>query len=274
MWKALGLACGGAIAAAFLGFILALCEVPRAFRPGDWRPYAQSESPLRSARGDIDPDADDLRPVDAWSPGFSLLLLALHLAATGTLAARAALDLRAFRALQRGRGARDDTPYRQAPTDPAMADRGRSLARRALTLAAATVLPCFTSMGEVVALRAAGVTVDATPTEIGWFQDLRRDRSAAPEQHAVRARAMVDGAPVTLESRCGFALTMRLDSGTVGPRGVPFVVWPAFPSVHQIGRAPVVGRIAGWAHFAFLAALGFAFTSARARRDEPSPPAA
>ena len=273
MWKALRFVCGAALFVSAFGLLFAWREHPRDFRPHEWRPYVDrvADNPiLASLLDERSADLDRFRPFGAWSPEFSLLLLALHLTVTASLAGRTALRLRALRALQTGAAARDDAPYRRvaegAPADPDFADRVRALRVALWTFGTAAVLPCFTSMGKVIVLRAAGEVVRAVPTEIGWYQDVRRDGRGSLEQHAVRARAVVGGRSVALEARCGFGLTQRLDAGEVGPRGVPFVVWPAFPRVHQIGEAPVVGHFAGWAHLAFVAALAFYSADARVKR--------
>jgi hypothetical protein len=276
MWKALRLVCGTALGVAMFGLLFAVREHPRDFRPNDWRPYVDrvAESPYGRLLADEETlRGADLRPLGAWSPDASIALLALHPAVTLSLAVRAALRLRALRALHAGGSARYDAPYRDAaqgaPADTGLAAATRTARVGMLTFAAAAALPCVTSMGEVITLRAAGVLVAATPTEVGWYQTVRRDGQGSRgsfEHHGVRARAVVGGRAVALEARCGFSLTQHLDAGVVGPPGVPFLVWPTFPSVHQIGEAPVVGRIAGWAHVAFLAALAYYAANAQVER--------
>jgi hypothetical protein len=258
MWRVSRYLVGGILLVASGGALTALREHPRDFEPHAWRPYVDRRG--EGSWQDGSPvEAEQLRPFGAWSPESSLGLLLLHVGVTATLTLWALRRWRALRALQRRDGDVPEAPYRreaeQAPKDPRLtAAMGRARIE-ALSCAAAMLLPCVTSMREVIVLRLAGTVLRATPTAIGWYQAVRRNGDGGPEHHGVRARAWVAGRAVTLEAFCSFALARRLDAGTVGPEGVPFVVWGAFPRVHQIGTVPVVGQVAGWVHLAFLAAL-------------------
>lgn len=272
MTKALRVVCVVAAVASLLGLGMAVSESPRDFRPGEWRRYERRTGPFGDYYDDIVADRD-LRPFGAWLPETSLALLALHLGLTLALAARAGWRLRGLLAVRRGAGAPEASPYRRAPEGPPGDVAGEAAARAAkgelVAFALAAVLPCVTTMREVIVLRAAGTVVRATPTEVGWFQDVMRNSRGGQrsiEAHGVRARATVGGRDVALEARCGFGLTMSLDGGRLPPGSVPFVVWERLPSVHQIGAAPVVGHVGGWAHVALLAGMAAWWATSRDER--------
>jgi hypothetical protein len=156
--------------------------------------------------------------------------------------------------------------------DASFALAAKSARGEALAFGVAAALACVTSLREVIVLNAAGVVAHATPTQIGWYHDVRRrsgDGMSSVEAHGVRARAVVEGRAVELEARCGFGLSLLLDEGSVAPDAVPFVVWAKLPSVHQLGERPRLMGLAGWGHLLLLAGLAAWWTSARdqARRD-------